>query len=144
LGANEGPQFETHVPTENAGTITIKTDETTPLGGGGTSFHPVNLCMAGFGGSFAANFARWAALENIEIFGLSIKMNQKIDLTTGFGIEPHIPMIDDYNVELNVVSRESHHKLQEILTRCKERDFCYNCLTTSTVPEVILHHYQEF
>jgi uncharacterized OsmC-like protein len=134
-----GPQYQTTLPTERAGDILIQTDETIILGGGGTSFHPVHLCMAGLAGNFSAAFAKWAAIEGIELRSMKIKVKQYIDLTTGFGIEDYIPMIDNYQIELTVDSDASVEKLLEILEITKKRCFCYYCLITPTIPIITIH-----
>jgi len=140
LNVEYGPQYETTIPTERAGDILIQTDETIILGGGGTSFHPVHLCMAGLAGNFSAEYAKWAAIEGIELKSMSIKVKQYIDLTTGFGIEKDVPMIDNYQIELDVDSNASIEKLLEILDITKRRCFCYYCLITPTIPIITIHH----
>ncbi|MFX0020102.1 MAG: OsmC family protein [Promethearchaeota archaeon] len=139
LDVEYGPQYQTTLPTERAGDILIQTDETTILGGGGTSFHPVHLCMAGLAGNFSAAFAKWAAIEGIELRSMKIKVKQYIDLTTGFGIEDYIPMIDNYQIELTVDSDASVEKLLEILDITRRRCFCYYCLITPTIPIITVH-----
>ncbi|MFX1495894.1 MAG: OsmC family protein [Promethearchaeota archaeon] len=139
LDVEYGPQYHTTLSTERAGDILIQTDETIILGGGGTSFHPVHLCMAGLAGNFCAGYAKWAALEGIELRSMKIKVKQYIDLTTGFGIEDDIPMIDNYQIELTVDSDASVEKLLEILEITKKRCFCYYCLITPTIPIITIH-----
>ncbi|MFW9947794.1 MAG: OsmC family protein [Candidatus Odinarchaeota archaeon] len=139
LDVEYGPQYQTTLPTERAGDILIQTDETTILGGGGTSFHPVHLCMAGLAGNFSAAFAKWAAFAGIELRSMKIKVKQYIDLTTGFGIEDYIPMIDNYQIELTVDSDASVEKLLEILELTKKRCFCHYCLITPTIPIITVH-----
>lgn len=139
LDVEYGPQFQTTLPTERAGDILIQTDETIILGGGGTSFHPVHLCMAGLAGNFSAAYAKWAAMAGIELRSMKIKVKQYIDLTSGFGIEDGIPMIDNYQIELSIDSDASVEKLLEILEITKKRCFCYYCLITPTIPIITIH-----
>ena len=136
LGIQYGPQFETTLETERAGDITVQTDETIILGGGGTSFHPVALCIAGFSADFLTTFARSAAMRSIDLDSLSIYSRMFIDLTTGFGIEPDIPMIDDFIVEVFTESEHPFDQLRELLDTARERSFCYYCYTTPIIPEV--------
>jgi len=138
LNVQYGPQFEINLPTERAGHITVQTDETIILGGGGTSFHPVSLCIAGFCGDFAGNFATLASLNGIILKKLETHAKMSIDLTTGFGIEDGHPMIDDYELELKVESNVSDEELVKILELTKERTFCYYCYATPVFPEVIV------
>ncbi|MFX1321302.1 MAG: OsmC family protein, partial [Promethearchaeota archaeon] len=139
LDVQYGPQYQTKLQTERAGEILLQTDETIILGGGGTSFHPVHLCMAGFAANFCSEYAKWAAIEGVKLDNLRIIVKQYIDLSTGFGIEPNVPMIDDYQVELIVDSNANIEKLLDILEIIKKRSFCYNCLVTPTVPLITIH-----
>ncbi len=138
LGVNYGPQFEITLPTERAGEKLIQTDETLILGGGGTSFHPVALCISGMSACVQTAFAKWAAMEGIILKELKTKAKMDIDLTTGFGIEDNIPMIDDFEVEFLVESDASTEKLQKILEIVKKRSFCYYCYLTPTFPDIIV------
>lgn len=137
LNVQYGPQFEIKLPTERAGDITVQTDETIILGGGGTSFHPVALCIAGFCGDFAGNFATLASLNGIELKKLETHAKMNMDLTTGFGIEDGHPMIDDYELELKVESNVPDEELIKILELTKKRTFCHYCYATPVFPDVI-------
>jgi len=136
LDVDYGPQFETTVTTERAGNITVQTDETIILGGGGTAVHPVHYCMVGFCGCFSAAFAKWAAMANIELTKLDIRIVADIDLTTGFGIEDGIDAVDDYKLEMFVESDAPIEKLNEILDYTKKRCFCMYCITTPIFPNI--------
>ncbi|TFF89741.1 MAG: OsmC family peroxiredoxin [Promethearchaeota archaeon] len=139
LNVEYGPQFEIQLQTEKAGEITIQTDETIILGGGGTSFHPVALCIAGFCASISSTFIKTASFKGIKLTRFEIKAKMDIDLTTGFGIEDGIPMIDGFNVELIVESNSDTETLQSILEETKKRDFCYYCYSTPIFPEIIIN-----
>ncbi len=139
LGVQYGPQFEIKIPTERAGEITIQTDETIILGGGGTSFHPVALCISGFAACLSTAFARWAGLKGIALKKLECHAVMNIDLTTGFGIEPKIPMIDNFEMEFLIESDAEPNELFEILEIVKKRAFCYYCYSTPLIPEVTIH-----
>ncbi|MFX1259011.1 MAG: OsmC family protein [Promethearchaeota archaeon] len=134
-----GPQFQTKIKTERAGEILVQTDETLILGGGGTAFHPVAICIAGFCAGFSTAYAKWAAVDGIILKDFNIKAIMNIDLTTGFGIEDNIPMIDSFDVELIVDSDTTLNKLLEILEITKKRCFCYYCYSTPIFPEVFIH-----
>ncbi|MFX1389163.1 MAG: OsmC family protein [Promethearchaeota archaeon] len=136
LNVQYGPQFEIKLPTETAGEITVQTDETIILGGGGTSFHPVALCIAGFSGNFATQFTTLASLRGIELKKLEINSKMNIDLTTGFGIEDGIPMIDNFEIEVKVASNVPDEELIEILELAKIRSFCHYCYSTPVFPDV--------
>jgi len=136
LDVEYGPQFETKLKTERAGEITVQTDETIILGGGGTAVHPVHYCMAGFCGCFSAAFAKWAAMEGIELKKLDIRIIADIDLTTGFGIEDGIDAVDNYKLEIFVESDAPIEELNKVLEATKKRCFCMYCITTSIVPNI--------
>lgn len=136
LDVEYGPQFETKLRTERAGEITVQTDETIILGGGGTAVHPVHYCMAGFCGCFSAAFAKWAAMAGIELRKLDIRIIADINLTTGFGIEDNIDAVDDYKLEIYVESDAPMEKLNEVLEYTKKRCFCMYCITTPIVPKI--------
>lgn len=139
LDVHYGPQFEILLPTEKAGDILVQTDETIILGGGGTSFNPVALCIAGFSGDIAHTFAKWAGMSGIILKSFKTKAKMNIDLTTGFGIEDGLPMIDDYELELSVDSDASIEELQEILEIVKKRCFCYYCYNTRVFPRIVVN-----
>ncbi|MFX0027103.1 MAG: OsmC family protein, partial [Candidatus Hermodarchaeota archaeon] len=139
LGVQYGPQFETQLRTEKAGAILVQTDDTTLLGGGGTAVHPISLCMAGFGGCFTAAFAKWAAMQGIELKTLKIRAKADIDLTTSFGIEDYVPMIDSYHLDFFIESDAPMEKLREIVELTKLRCFCYYCAATPIFPTVLLN-----
>ena len=136
LDVEYGPQFETKLRTERAGEITVQTDETLILGGGGTAVHPVHYCMAGFCGCFCAAFAKWAAMAEIELKRLDVRIIANIDLTTGFGIEDGIDAVDDYTIEITVECDASMDELNEVLELTKKRCFCMFCITTPIVPKI--------
>lgn len=136
LEVKYGPQFETRLKTERAGEITVQTDETIILGGGGTAVHPVHYCMAGFCGCFSAAFAKWAAMAGIELKRLDIKIIADINLTTGFGIEDGIDAVDNYRLEIYVESDADPEKLNEVLELTKKRCFCMYCITTPIIPQI--------
>ena len=138
VGVHYGPQFEILLQTEKAGEILIQTDETIILGGGGTSFHPVALCIAGFTGCIAIDFAKWAAMLGINLRNFKIISRMFIDLTTGFGIEADVPMIDDFVLEFYVDSDADMEKLNEVLSIVEKRCLCYNCYVTPIFPNVIV------
>ncbi|MHA1933201.1 MAG: OsmC family protein [Promethearchaeota archaeon] len=136
LDVEYGPQFETKLQTERAGEITVQTDETIILGGGGTAVHPVHYCMAGFCGCFSAAFAKWAAMSDIELKRLDIKIIADVDLTTGFGIEDDVEAVNNYTLELTVESNASMEELNKVLEHTKKRCFCMYCITTPITPNI--------
>ena len=136
LEVEYGPQFEIKLQTERAGEITVQTDETIILGGGGTAVHPVHYCMAGFCGCFSAAFAKWAAMADIELKRLEIRIIADVDLTTGFGIEDDIEAVNNYTLEVTVESDASMEELNKVLEHTKKRCFCMYCITTPIMPNI--------
>jgi uncharacterized OsmC-like protein len=136
LEVDYGPQFELKLKTERAGEITVQTDETIILGGGGTAVHPVHYCMAGFAGCFTAAFAKWAAMRGIELKRLETRIIADIDLTTGFGIEDGIDAVENFNLELTVESDANLKELNDILEDTKRRCFCMYCIQTPIIPKI--------
>ena len=78
-----GPQFESIIKTENGGDVTLFSDETLILGGGGTAPNPVQYCIYGLIACYAATFAKWAAMEGIVLRSFRIKATANMDLTKG-------------------------------------------------------------
>ncbi|MBY8981601.1 MAG: OsmC family protein, partial [Candidatus Lokiarchaeota archaeon] len=138
LDVGYGPLFETTLPTERAGKITVQTDELILMGGGGTAVHPTSLCMVGFGGCFSAAYAKWAAMEGIKLDTLKIKPKANVDLTNILGIDDNIPLVDDFQIDLFIESDASFNKLREVLKMTEDRCFCSYCIRTPIFPKVIL------
>ncbi|NVM27698.1 MAG: OsmC family protein [Candidatus Helarchaeota archaeon] len=138
LEEDSGPQFETKLRTERAGLITVRTDETIILGGGGTAVHPVHYCMAGLCGCFSAAFAKWAGMTGIELRKFEIRAVADIDLTAGFGLGDGVPAVDKMTLELTVDCDASPEELNEVIELTKKRCFCYFCMTTPIIPEIAL------
>lgn len=136
LEVDYGPQFEVKLKTERAGEITVQTDETIILGGGGTAVHPVHYCLAGFAGCFSAAFAKWAAMRKIELKRLDIRIIADIDLTTGFGIEDGIDAVENFKLELTVECDANLNELNDILEDTKRRCFCMFCIQTPITPKI--------
>ena len=138
LDVEYGPQFEIKLQTEQAGEITVQTDETIILGGGGTSFHPVALCITGFSASVLNEFANLASLKGIHLRELESQAKMDIDLTSSFGIEDGIEMIDTFDVEILVDAEAPFDELNQILNNAIERSFCVYCYMTPIFPNVYI------
>ena len=59
-----------------------------------------------------------------------------IDLTTGFGIEDGVSMIDNFEIELKIESNAPDEELIKILELAKKRTFCHYCYSTPVFPDV--------
>ncbi len=130
-----GPQFETKLGTENAGEIVLQTDEPTGIGGGGTSYNPVQLCIAGLLACYSATFAKWAAVEGVVLKSFKISGTANMNMSAAFGIDDSIPL-ENLQIELLIDSDASIEKLREINQIAKERCPGYYCVSHAISPQI--------
>lgn len=138
LDAKKGPQFETKLKTENAGEILLETDETIILGGGGTAANPVQVCIAGLLACYSATFAKWAALEGIELKKFKTIATINLDLATVFGISDTADIMENMQIDLIVESDASLEKLNEINEIAMKRCPGYYCVSHAITPQINL------
>src|SRR3990167_3431829 len=132
-----GPQFESKIKTENAGEITLQSDETLILGGGGMAPNPVQYCIYGLIACYAATFAKWAAIEGIVFRSFKIKATANIDLTRAFGVTEN-PILEHLKWEMIVDTDASMEKLDRLNEIAKERCPGYYCVTHEIFPEIMI------
>lgn len=132
-----GPQFESKIKTENAGEITLQSDETLILGGCGTAPNPVQYCIYGLIACYAATFAKWAAIEGIVFRSFKIKATANIDLTRAFGVTEN-PILEHLKWEMIVDTDASMEKLDRLNEIAKERCPGYYCVTHEIFPEIMI------
>ncbi|MDD5472749.1 MAG: OsmC family protein [Candidatus Methanoperedens sp.] len=132
-----GPQFESRIKTEKGGEITLFSDETLILGGGGTAPNPVQYCIYGLIACYAATFAKWAAMEGIVLRSFRIKATANMDLTRAFGVTDN-PILEHLKWEMIVDSDTSMEKLEKLNEIAKERCPGYYCVTHAIFPEITL------
>jgi uncharacterized OsmC-like protein len=135
LNEQTGPQFETKLGTENAGEKILQTDEPTGIGGGGTSFNPVQLCIAGLIACYAATFAKWAAVEGVILKNFKIMGTANMDMSAAFGIADK-DALKNLQMELIVESETDIEKLREINQIAKERCPGYYCVSHAITPQI--------
>lgn len=130
-----GPQFETKLGTENAGELLLQTDEPTGLGGGGTSFNPVQLCIAGLLACYSATFAKWAAMEGVVLDEFKIIGIANMNMTAAFGIADK-DALENLQIELVIKSDADLEKLQKINQLAIERCPGYYCVSHAISPKI--------
>lgn len=132
-----GPQFESRIKTEKGGEITLFSDETLILGGGGTAPNPVQYCIYGLIACYAATFAKWAAMEGIVLRSFRIKATANMDLTRAFGVSQNA-ILEQLKWEMMVDSDASMEKLEELNEIAKERCPGYYCVTHAIFPDIVV------
>ncbi len=137
LNEQTGPQFETRLGTENAGELTLQTDEPTGIGGGGTSYNPVQLCIAGLVACYAATYAKWAAMEGILLKSFKITGTANIDMSAAFGISD-VDALKNLQIDLFIESDTDIEKLLEINEIAKARCPGYYCVSHAIIPKIDL------
>lgn len=134
-----GPQFSARMNTEKGGEFLIQSDETMALGGGGTAPNPVQYGLYGIASCFAATFAKWTAMEGIELNQFKVKVKADMDLSASFGFfqEPAIPIYERIKFEIIIDSGMSQEEIEKFNEITKQRCPCYYCLTTAIIPEIV-------
>lgn len=135
LNEQSGPQFETTLGTENAGDLVILTDEPLGLGGGGTSYNPVQLCIVGLLGCYSATFAKWAAMGGVVLKSFKIVGRINMNMTAAFGIDA-AAALENLQIDLLIESDASIEKLREINQIAKERCPGYYCVSHAIIPQI--------
>ncbi len=130
----KGPQFESELKYEN-GRIILYADEPSILGGGGTSVNPIQYCLYGVASCFAATFAKWAAIEGVELEELTIKIEADLDMSKSFGISDN-PILNKMALDLSVKTEASDEEVARIHQITLERCPAYYCLTEPVEPEI--------
>jgi len=135
LDKKKGPQFETILKTEKAGEISVQSDETLILGGGGTAPNPVQYCIGGLLACYSATFVKWASMDGIILKSFKIKGTANMDLTAALGISEN-PPLNDLRMELFIESDATKEKLLEINEIAKKRCPGYYCLSHGIIPQI--------
>ena len=130
----KGPQFESELKYEN-GRIILYADEPSFLGGGGMSVNPIQYCLFGIASCFAATFAKWAAIEGIELEELTIKIQADLDMSRSFGVTDN-PILDKMTIDLSTKTEASDEEIAKIHQITLERCPAYYCLTEPVDPEI--------
>jgi len=134
-----GPQFSAKINTEKGGEFLIQSDETIALGGGGTAPNPVQYGLYGIASCFAATFAKWTAMEGIELNQFKVKVRANMDMSASFGFfqEPVAPIYEHIKLEITIDSGMSMEEIEKYNEITKQRCPCYYCLTTAIIPEIV-------
>jgi uncharacterized OsmC-like protein len=130
----KGPQFESELKYEN-GRIILYADEPSFLGGGGMFVNPIQYCLFGVASCFAATFAKWAAIEGVELEELTIKIQADLDMSRSFGLTDN-PILDKMTIDLSTKTEASDEEIAKIHQITLERCPAYYCLTEPVDPEI--------
>ena len=136
LGETKGPQFKSIIKTENAGEVLLETDETIIMGGQGIAINPVQLLITGVIACYSATFAKWTAMEGIELKHFKTIANVNINLASVFGFSDTAEILENIQIDLIVESDASLEKLNEINEIAMKRSPGLNCV--SITPKINL------
>ena len=106
----KGPQFESELKCEN-GRVILYADEPSFLGGGGASVNPMPYCLYGIASCFAATFAKWAAIEGVELEELTITVEVRLDMSMSFGVSDN-PILDQMILNLSTKTEASEEDIE--------------------------------
>ena len=132
----KGPQFESELQYENGRAI-VYTDEPSILGGGGMAVNPIQYCLFGIASCFAATFAKWAAIEGVELEELTITAEAQLDMSISFGVSDN-RILDSMTLNVSAKTEASKEDVDRIRQITLERCPAYYCLTEPVAPEVIV------
>ncbi len=132
----KGPQFESELKYEN-GRVILYSDEPSFLGGGGMAVNPIQYCLFGIASCFAATFAKWAAIEGVELEELTITAEADLDMSVSFGVSDN-PVLDKLILSVNAKTEASEEDVDRIRQITVKRCPAYYCLTEAVVPEIIV------
>ena len=138
MDVKKGPQFETNLKTESAGEFLIETDETIMLGGRGIAPNPVQVFIAGFLACYSATFAKWAAMEGVELKHFKTVATVNMDLATVIGTSDTADILENMRIDLFVESDASLEKLNEINEIAMKRSPGYYCVSHAITPKINL------
>ena len=132
----KGPQFESELKYEN-GRVILYADEPSFLGGGGTSVNPIQYCLFGIASCFAATFAKWAAIEGVELEELTVTVKADLDMSISFGVADN-PILNKMTLSVNAKTEASDEEVDKIRQITVKRCPAYYCLTEAVTPEIIV------
>ncbi|MHA2079104.1 MAG: OsmC family protein [Candidatus Thorarchaeota archaeon] len=130
----KGPQFESELKYEN-GRVILYSDEPSFLGGGGMAVNPIQYCLFGIASCFAATFAKWAAIEGVELEELSITAEADLDMSISFGVSDN-PILEKMTLNVNAKTDASEKEVEKIRQITLKRCPAYYCLAEAVTPEV--------
>jgi uncharacterized OsmC-like protein len=132
----KGPQFESELKYEN-GRVILFSDEPSFLGGGGMAVNPIQYCLFGIASCFAATFAKWAAVEGVELEELTITAEANLNMSLSFGVSDD-PILDKMTLSVNAKTESSEEDVERIRQITVKRCPAYYCLAEAVTPEVIV------
>ena len=120
-------QFRATLAFKN-GERVVQTDLAPFMGGGGLAPDPVQYCLYGLAACYAGTFASVAAVEGVELRGLRVAIENRLDLARALGLSEN-PIVEGVEIELSVKSDAPREKLEEIKRLADERCPGVECLT---------------
>lgn len=114
------PQFGGDLKLSTGETVTLESDFPPFLGGRGRKPTPLMYCFWGAMACFASTFALAAALEDVEISSLSVRMTGLIDFHGGLGVGNQ-PPVSDLRWSVTVESKADQQTLDRLLRLAEER-----------------------
>ncbi len=97
------------------------------MGGEGLAPDPVQYCLYGLAACYAGTFASVAAMEGVELRGLRVAIENRLDLARTLGLS-ETPIVEGVEIELSVKSDAPREKLEEIKRLADERCPGVECL----------------
>lgn len=98
----------------------IESDLAPFMGGQGLKPDPIQYCLFGIASCFAGTFATIAAREMVEIEEMNIAAENQVDLSKPMGVSNN-PIVRSVKITVEINSRASKNKLQEILQEAMEK-----------------------
>lgn len=115
-----GPQFRSKINFEG-GTTVFEVDNPTFMGGGGKLPGPMHYCFFGLASCYTGMFATVAAMLEIPLTKLTVKVEADVNFERAFGLGD-APTMEEVRVTLNVVSPAPEARIREAeelaLQRC--------------------------
>ncbi|MFH1328040.1 MAG: OsmC family protein [Candidatus Bathyarchaeota archaeon] len=122
----EGIQFRAEIKTSQ-GNYTIEADEPDFLGGSGLAPSPIHYCVYGGMACYTASFAKWAAMEGVQLNSLRIKADAKMNLSKALGVSDN-PVMEGMVWEVFAETAAGQEELDKVKKLADERCPALYCL----------------
>ena len=125
----EGPQFLSEMSFEK-GKVTLKADQPSFMGGGGTQPGPMHYCLFGLASCYTATFVTMASMEGVKLKKVRVSAEGKMDFSRVFGLSNN-PITGGIKITLFVESDAPEKELKRIEALAYERCPAVYCLTNA-------------
>lgn len=140
----QNPQFKATVRDPAGKPLAeLVTDEPPFLGGAGLAPSPLHYCVTALAGCFCAGFAKWAAMEGVEIRGLKLKASAGYNMTKCYGLGEE-KVIVSARLDVEVDSDASDETLDKIAKLADERCPAMSCWRNTVDVEINLTRKKHF